>query len=320
MASTIVPLDVLPLYITSNKTVQAHCLSIITRLYYYIHGYLKISKDDCRIFLRGSNAIPIIKGMLNNRNRVSYAFTSDFDIEVVINPKLSDDEFNSLHKSILDEILYFFISIANYESLWEAFRTAAHKYGISVPPLNTNMPIYVRNGYTNLDKKLLETTKKYGNISKYSPFYVYKVNDIAPPILPQIGVSQVKFGIRVPSYESKGYPYKSLDLIDVSIPKKSYEYLPKLWDYANNDIYMYSSQIEGFPRFYFPVLNLPASIQNMEYAAKESKEPRSKKRNTRKKAANSLRTFYRDFVKRMPPSNIRNKTIRRVQNLGVVLE
>jgi hypothetical protein len=106
-------------------------------------------------------------------------------------------------------------------------------------------------------------------------------------------ISQVKFGIRIPN-PYPGYPYKMIDLIDVSIPKQANPHITHLWNITNTGLGLYKEDIKlrGIPiSVEFPRLNISSAIKNLEYAANATREERKEKREKRMTLARNLAKF-----------------------------
>jgi hypothetical protein len=305
-------------YIISNPYVQSVCLSILSEINQLLidKGYAK----DCRFFLRGTNAVPLIHHIFSpGEYHFPYNFSSDFDYEILINPGLPDDRFNEIHRDILDIIFGYIINVSKNNKLWPIFSAAAEQFGIYIPELKSDFPLYKSNSYT---KRNFTTENAYNIIPKDSPFYLYKVNDFITSSSSELtNLSQVKFGLRILNNDgSKKSHFVPMELIDISIPKKSNDYIKRLWNITSDGLYLYNDElvehpVAGLTPIEFNVIDLPSAVLNLEYAA--NKNTRKNKQNRRRTASDTLRRLFNSKVM-AAPMNVRNQTIRRARNLKLI--
>lgn len=238
--STSVPSKI---YETNLPDIQAMCLEIISGLWSVLQEELIEEVELFRFFLHGTNMAPFIKHQFDPRIRFPYTLSSDFDCELVINPildkKYYKGAYSENHSELLDLVFQYLIAAVKDPKYWHLVTSSASLF--------SDYPIYKYDTYTRFN---LRTKDIYNTIPKDSPFYVYKVNDFYIKDRGPTYISQVKFGIRIPNPNSHpGYPYKMIELIDVSIPKQENPHITHLWNITNTGLEVYKEdiEIEGIP-------------------------------------------------------------------------
>lgn len=292
--------------------VQAMCLEIISGLWTVLQT--KLIKREVlvnpqsplegtrlfelfRFFLHGTNVVPFIKHQFDPTIHFPYTLSSDFDCEVLINPSLDKDVYTATHKELLDVVFQYLIAAVKHPNYWHLVTSNA--------PLRGDYPIGLTGDIYTRYNKISAYKGKYNTIPKESPFYVYKVNELYVQ-RKETHISQVKFGIRIPN-PYPGYPYKMIDLIDVSIPKQANPHITHLWNITNTGLGLYKEDIEVGGEIIsvrFPRLNVTSAIQNLDYAANAIRETREEKREKRMTLARNLQNFQ--AKKPHPPRQVKS--------------
>jgi len=301
------------IYETNLPDIQAMCLEIISGLWSVLKT--KLIKRNVlinpaaplegtrlfelfRFFLHGTNMVPFIKHQFDPTIYFPYTLSSDFDCELVINPSLNEKLYEDAHRELLDVVFLYLIAAVQDPKYWHLVTSSA---SLSIDyPIGLTGDIYTRYNKISANKG------KYNTIPKESPFYVYKVNELYVGDSGPSNISQVKFGIRIPSLQ-KGYPYKMIDLIDVSILKQENPHTTHLWDITNTGLGLYKEDIKlrGRPiSVEFPRLTIPSAIRNLEYAANATHEPREGKREKRMALARNLAKFKKPHPPRQAKSTV----------------
>lgn len=287
------------IYETNLPDIQAMCLEIISGLWSVLKTELIEHFKLFRFFLHGTNMVPFIKHQFNPTIHFPYTLSSDFDCELLINPSLNEKLYEDAHKELFDLVFQYLIAAVQDPKYWPLVTSSA--------PLPSDYPIYKHDTYTRFN---LRTKDIYNTIPQDSPFYVYKVNDFYIKDRGPTYISQVKFGIRIPNPNSNiypGYPYKMIELIDISIPKQANPHITHLWNITNTGLGLYKEDIKlrGRPiSVEFPRLNISSAIRNLEYAANATREERKEKREKRMTLARNLAKFKKPHPPRQAKSTV----------------
>ena len=272
------PLPPLP-PLQSDPIIQVWCIYVISNIYEACTQDIPIAdkvirSENIRFFLKGGNAIALLSG-----GGVPYPFTGDFDCELLVNPNLPRSDFISVYYALVLKIIRELQTAISdewfYDEVWQSLENNLH-----TPALHYDNTIHLlrsrsmKGTTTNIDRlgdivyesKVIRDFK----IPAKSPFLM--------SIIPNFEWNGKELGLGVIRIQTRTEPRATL--LEISLPRVDYKYLPFLWD-------TYTYTLYRSERMQFEVLDALSQYMDLRFASSVNERPAFKEKRTRR--ANRIR-------------------------------
>lgn len=266
-----------------------------------------------RFYLKGGNAYAMIR---TRHSAALHAFPfpleSDFDMVCMINPRLSEHDFDRARVYLM-----YVLTMFKESSLWDLANSAYPSVGLTPLPLDKTLPIPVNqiSGGPTDDSILKYLNSEGFNEIRIPPGCPYIVRVVSNIAYETVGANGRKVVNTVHNallkYMSRTTP--AHELVDIAIPSRAYANLATEWDLYEDMLFkdtIYTRNIA------FYVLDPVMTYIDLRYAARMNTRP--KKKANRSRRANSLRnallTGRKNYARRI--QTLRNSG-RRLGNVAV---
>ena len=264
----------------SDPIIHVWCIYVISNIYeacvqdIVIGGDKMIRSDNIRFFLKGGNAIAILSG-----GGVPYPFTGDFDCELLVNPTLPATDFISVYYALILKIIRELQTAISdewfYDELWQALKNNLH-----TPALHYDNTIHLLRR-----RSMKEPTKdmdRLGDIiygsKQISDFKIPPKSPFLMSIIPNFEWNGKELGLGLIRIQTRTEPRTTL--LEISLPRLDYKYLPFLWD-------TYTYTLYRGEKMQFEVLDALSQYVDLRFAASVNERPAFKEKRTRR--ANHIR-------------------------------